>query len=131
MCVEFWGISKQAKHIDYIHAVQKEDFSDIGYSIGLEVAKECKDKFLYVKSSEFQNWCDTEIPKYLESLEEKYNYKADDYDKKLIASYIADVTEVKNFFKQKYSIKEICDYTYILPLDVDKIQRYIEDSRTK
>lgn len=98
---------------------------DIGYGVGVDVAKDCKHDFRGFYSDRYYTWTEGELEDCFKKIKEKYNYVPDSEDKKLLVDYALDIINVKKYIKQGFSNEEISNEIKLSVEDIRKI-RYEE-----
>lgn len=138
-CKEIWY---NRKHTIYIKEAEKlrnlhskawsgqrretlQKAMDIGYGVGVDVAKDCKHDFRGFYSDRYYTWTEGELEDCFKKIKEKYNYVPDSEDKKLLVDYALDIINVKKYIKQGFSNEEISNEIKLSVEDIRKI-RYEE-----
>lgn len=141
-CSQIWGINETSKHYDYVLAGEKQrdlnnsawrgqqrkvlnKIMDIGYGVGIAVAKDCQHVFMQNYTDIYHMWQESELDDFFIKMEEEYNYKLDDVDKELLLDYAYCVISVKANIIQGCDNKEIAERTCLSVEEVRKI-RYDE-----
>lgn len=137
-CTEIWGTDQDTKNLDFIITAEKQrkfhnkawngqrkeslnKIMDIGFEVGVEVAKECQEDFLSITGQNCHEWAENELDGYLQKIKERHNYKTDKGDKYLIESFAYDVAGAKMYIRQKQE-----DMTYLTDDVMEKIRKYME-----
>ena len=141
-CSQIWGINESSKHYNYVLVGEKRrelnntawegqrrrslnKIMDIGYGVGVAVAKDCQHAFMRFYTDIYHMWQESELDDFFIKMEEEYNYKLDEIDKELLLDYAYCVMSVKANIIQGCDNKEITERTCLPVEEIRKI-RYDE-----
>lgn len=141
-CSQIWGINERSKHYNYVLVGEKRrelnnsawegqrrrslnKIMDIGYGVGVAVAKDCKHAFMQFYTDIYHMWQKSELDDFFIEVKEEYNYELDEIDKELLLDYAYCVISTKANIIQGCDNKEIAERTDLSIEEVRKI-RYDE-----
>ena len=122
-CKEIWDNKKHSSYIEEAEKLRdlhnkawvgqrKETLKkamDIGYEVGIAVAKDCKQEFLKFYTDRYHTWTEKKLDDSIKNIREKYNYVLDPEDKKLLVDYALDIVNAKEYIKQGFTNEEIAN----------------------
>lgn len=139
-CKKIWDNKKRSTYIEEAEKLRdlhnktwvgqrKETLKkamDIGYEVGIAVAKDCKRNFLGFDFDPYHHhtWSEEELDDSIKNIREKYNYVLDPEDKKLLVDYALDIVNTKEYIKQGFSNEEIANKIRLSVNDVRTIRYY-------
>lgn len=126
-CTVVYGTAPDAKFIEFIDTAKRSDFDpdNIGYKIGVEVAKDCRNVFLF---SDFEKSLSSYVvdylPEYVDKVRNTYNYEFDKGDLYMIKQFLFDLYDVWDDFRRFKSYDEIVRGSFLEHSMCDSVISY-------